>query len=1099
MTILRPVTQLAPATSKVLEDTSLPFSFVITPLGDRAELPSPYASASSSSSSSSGQNQPSDAADTHDNEPIPLPVPAALVAKCTHCGSPSNPCSPCIDSSAQLYLCGLCGKTYGADAASQHSARKRADWSSSAGVAATAATAAGQHADVSLMWKEAYHERRRKSTLGERSRAGVTGGLRRGGDDEVGADVATKRHAYELSLPVVPIVGSAASTNSSGSAQYPSSYAIPARLCPPILLFLVDGTSYDQSYYDAVCRSIYKAIENAPEYARVGIFVATEGGGMSVFDLGGSVPHLKHCRVPIRCGSSDDTGRGILGRLSRTSSSGTLVPLIDVADLIDTIVPLCSYHKSHVDAAIRALGDMTTVIGGACRHRGGGYGQPSMRSGISAKEGIHLGASLEALLDYLEDGMAYHPDLLDKSGQVSGSTGSTDDWSICVDPDLEQEGGSAFRYAGGKVMCFLSGAPTEIPTHSSTNFTGTIGTGGFGGCCAEIGRRFAVESAGSENEASESAFETQDTDFIDPETGLAERDVELNGDPDTHQRRDFGRSGLRNADLYFNGLGVRCAEAALGVELFVLGNFESESERSYIGLPILRLLSDRSGASGPLLVGVGAYAECSSEVDSSNCVESSIGGTVGALLREVSARCPWGRPIAFGTMLRLRMTPSLRIDSSPAEQHTKHHYEGERLASLHESNGFFGPLSSSSESDLVVAATCDNVSSFTFDVDVVSKSGKANERIYLEGRGEVEMNACIQSCFAYTSILRSGDDFITVRRLRVLSTNMKMSDNTEDILSSLDAEALAVVLFHKLSQSSMQDGLEETQHVAQDWLLSTLLCTYRSAEAYYEKIKAEAEHGISRSRKTFYSTERLMGQKGSELTDRDVLLARGHERLSSLPLLVFSLLQCDALRPSGDSFRPTIDSRAAAAANMARMSPGALARCIAPRLELWLEHATRGGNIRSGKGEPLVESLNMNMEALRLAFFDLRDDAQQESKYSPILLLDSPRQVVICDCSFVVDRIDGRASTRRTIADSDHITKVGPVLHRAIQETLRSYRVPPPVLYCLGDNNTGCMNEAILHLQDALVEDSYTSLSRENFDQWCTEVASLLHSEVAGK
>ena len=632
MTILRPVTQRAPATSKVLEDTSLPFSFVITPLGDRAELSSPCASYSSSS----GQNQHSDAADTPDNEAIPLPVPATLVAKCTHCGSPSNPCSPCIDSSAQLYICGLCGKTYGADAASQHSARKRADWASSAGAAAAAAAAAGQHADVSLMWKEAYHERRRKSMLGER--AGVTGGLRRGGDDAVGADVATKRHAYELSLPVVPIIGSATTTNSSASAQYPSSYAIPARLCPPILLFLVDGTSYNQSYYDTVCRSIYKAIENAPEYACVGIFVATEGGGMSVFDLRGSVPHLKHCRVPIRCGSSDDTSRGIFGRLSL---SGTLVPLIDVADLHDTIVPLCSYHKSHVDAAIRALGDMTTVIGGACRHRGGGYGQSSMRSGISAKEGIHLGASLEGLLNYLDDGMAYHPDLLDKSGQLSGS--SMDDWSVNANPDLEQEDGSVFRYAGGKVMCFLSGTPTEIPMHSSTNFTGTIGTGGFGGSCAEIGRRFAVEDAGIENEASESAFETQDSDFIDPEAGQAERDVELNGDPDAHQRRDFGRSGLRNADLYFNGLGVRCAEAALGVELFVLGNFESESERPYIGLPILRLLSDRSGACGPLLVGIGAYDEYASEVDSSNCVESSSGGTVGALLREVPARCPWGR------------------------------------------------------------------------------------------------------------------------------------------------------------------------------------------------------------------------------------------------------------------------------------------------------------------------------------------------------------------------------------------------------------------------------------------------------------------------
>lgn len=440
------------------------------------------------------------------------------------------------------------------------------------------------------------------------------------------------------------------------------------------------------------------------------------------------------------------------------------------------------------------------------------------------------------------------------------------------------------------------------------------------------------------------------------------------------------------------------------------------------------------------------------------------------------------------------MTPSLSIDSSQNDKPTEHLHEGERLAALQENNGFFGPLSPSSENDLVIAGACDNVVSFTFDADVVSKSGKSSERIYLEGRGDVEIPPCIQSCFVYTSVVQSGDEWITVRRLRVLSTNMKVSHDTEDILASLDAEALAVVLFHKLAQSSMQDGFEEAQNIAQDWLLSTLLCTYRSAEAYYEKKKIEDEHGISRPRQSFYPGERLLGHKGSELTDRDVLLAQGHERLSSLPLLVFSLLQCDALRPSGGSFRPTSDARAAAAANMASMSPGALARCIAPRLELWIEHPTAGNN-RTETKEPLVESLNMNMEALRLAFLDLRDDAQQESKYSPILLLDSPRQVVLCDCSDIIDRLDGKTATRRTGADNE-CTKVGPVLLRAIEETLRSYRAPPPVLYCLGDRNTGYLNEAVLHLQDALVEDSYTNLSRENFDRWCTEIASLLHSEV---
>ena len=949
------------------------------------------------------------------------------------------------------------------------------------------------------------------------------------GIGEVGTDPATRRHAYELSLPVVPTMGGddaqiddIAPNSASSPLEAAPPYAVSARLCPPILLFLIDGTSYDQSYYDAVCQCLFKAIEDAPDYARVGLFLATENGSMSVFDLSGSVPHLKHCSVPVQ-------GRGGDDDKDDDGETTNLVPLVDVADLHDVIVPLCSYHKSHVEAAIRALGDMTTVIGGACQHAGGS--QRGIRANGRSTGSIYLGASVEALLDYLCDGRAFHPDLFDKVERDGRpiTTGMLEDWSMDIrhgnnvyGNDDNSDDNRIFRYAGGKIMCFLSGPTLEVGSQMD-NSSGSFGTGGFGGSCAVIGRRFARADAAVPYQTDSNDKQQAGDDDFDPEAGRTNvtNGIQLNLNSDLAKKStgdaapkpEHSSATLRDAGIYFNGVGIRCAEAALGVEVFALSNHEpswsKQRASSAFGLSHLRLLSDRSGGCGPLLVDIGNYNDFSSSISCErDGWDNSAGGTVGVLLREVSARCPWGRPVAFGALLRLRMTPSSSIDTSLIEQLRENQevdpggFVDPKLATLYKNNGFFGSLSPGNEDDIVVAGTCDDSTTFMFDVNIISKGGKVTERINVEGRGEIDLPPCIQSCFAYTSIVPSGDGgWLTVRKLRVLSTNMKVSEETEDVLASVDAEALAVVLFHKLSLSAMQDGLEEAQHVAQDWLLSTLLCAYRSAEFYYERIKIEDEHGMTRSRKSFYSSERLIGHTGGELTDREILLAHGHDRLSSLPLLVFSLLQCDALRPRDDesSFRPLHDARVAAASNMANMTPGALARSIAPRLEVWLEDSSDKSK------EPMVENLNLNLESLRLAHADLDVDARGMSNV-PILLLDSPRQIMVCTCNDIMNRIDGSDNIRSSPSE---MIKMGDALRRALRETIQSYRDPPPVLCCLGDSKGGgtcghtdpdfLLNEAVLHLQDALVEDSLTSLSKENFERWCTEVASLLHSEVCSK
>ena len=673
-----------------------------------------------------------------------------------------------------------------------------------------------------------------------------------------------------------------------------------------------------------------------------------------------------------------------------------------------------------------------------------------------------------------------------------------------------------FLYAGGKIMVFLSRAPDELGSAvvaagagagpGGGDGWGKDGTGGFGGTCAEVGRRFGPfpgpDGAGGggylHGGHDDGRWKQQQQQQQQRQDGGSDRDY----DPETGQdRRGTLHDGSRaavpplprgsNPELALNTVGIRCAEAALGVEVFVLRPAEPDPREVRVGLALLRLLSDRSGGCGPLLVRYGKCATQEPAADPGDGWNSSVGGTVGALLREILQRCPWGRQVAFGSMLRIRMSPALRIDESCGENPgTTKPAADAPLAALYKTNGFFGPLSPSEEKDLMIMGCCDDSATFVFDVDIVSKTGSVNQVVHLEeAGGDYQLLPCLQSCFAYTTVTKLGSEWVTVRRLRVLTAKMEPAFITEDILASLDAEALAVVLFHKLALSSMQDGLEEAQHLAQDWLLSTLLCTYRSAEVYNKRRIAESERYIPSRSINFYPAERLLCQKGGELSDRDVLLAQGHDRVSSLPLLVFALLQCDALRPSRGLFCPSTDARAAAAANMGSMPPDVLARCIAPRIEVWVEGC-------GPKDEPLVESLSMNDEALRMTLRDLRNGSsfplgsgKSASQIAPVLLLDSPRQVVLVSC----DELYGERGEAATSTTDD----IGPMLRSATQETLDSYRSTPPVLNCFGgEAKLAALDQAALHLKDALVEDSVSSLSKESFQEWCTAMSHLLHLEI---
>ena len=117
MTILRPVTTKSPSSVEALEDSGLPFGFVLTPFALRSAV-------SQGNDDIFNQKRkvakPSRSCDA-------FPTKASLIAKCTHCGSPLNPTCQILD--CWRVLCTICGKTYGADFDSQRDARMQANGS----------------------------------------------------------------------------------------------------------------------------------------------------------------------------------------------------------------------------------------------------------------------------------------------------------------------------------------------------------------------------------------------------------------------------------------------------------------------------------------------------------------------------------------------------------------------------------------------------------------------------------------------------------------------------------------------------------------------------------------------------------------------------------------------------------------------------------------------------------------------------------------------------------------------------------------------------------------------------------------------------------
>ena len=366
----------------------------------------------------------------------------------------------------------------------------------------------------------------------------------------------------------------------------------------------------------------------------------------------------------------------------------------------------------------------------------------------------------------------------------------------------------------------------------------------------------------------------------------------------------------------FAVIGKRCAKAALGVDLFVLVPEQDDGRSSimpstpipWYGLPLLRVLSDSSGAPGPLMFGT-AYAN---DPDKET-------PTMLSLQENVLSRTPWQAGMVFGAQLRFRISPGFELEDTPVEKKRRLKLQ---LAPFLSSGGLMGPATadeSSADADagLWIMGSCDPYTSLTIDLQAAKN---VEDRFNVDGLGEVALRPVIQTCMMYTCIETDGSEtdpnFYTVCKMRISCVPMTLSEDVEPIYDALDPEALAAVLYHKIALDAYLEGFLSAQETAESWLKSLMICVYQSAQV--EQAKLEEDKGkryqiqmASGTGTTFVASERLLDQRGS-LEDEEVLLGGGHPKISVVPLLVYALMQCDAILRAPGRARTGLRQEAAA-------------------------------------------------------------------------------------------------------------------------------------------------------------------------------------------
>ena len=158
------------------------------------------------------------------------------------------------------------------------------------------------------------------------------------------------------------------------------------------------------------------------------------------------------------------------------------------------------------------------------------------------------------------------------------------------------------------------------------------------------------------------------------------------------------------------------------------------------------------------------------------------------------------RPTAHAALFRIRLSPTLGINKDVYDELRKDDLStksnpkktNNRLFEYFCTNGMFGSVSPTTDEELFLMGSCDTSTTTSMEVEITSRSGQVGNG-YTHDEDGNEIKQCIQCTFSYTSVVKMNGKWCTVRRFRVSTQRLKVSTYTEEITSSLDSEALAVV------------------------------------------------------------------------------------------------------------------------------------------------------------------------------------------------------------------------------------------------------------------------------------------------------------------
>lgn len=582
MTILRPITNVSPSNREVLHESGIPFSFVLTPFARRSAVAQgdddKFFQKRNKARDVSLSNKIQRSSDRY-------PTKASLIAKCTHCGSPLNPTCRFIDR--RRVLCNICGRTYDADFESQMKIRPE--------VQVGASHRGKVHKSINSHDKETRPSRE---------------------EEEYNRRYGRNGYQEEFELPLVEFSLPVMSIYNPETHKQEDIYTLPAQFCPPLLAVFIDGTSNDPGYYERIAELLKHMLDDSSgDYkgTRMGIFIMTSNGGLSIYDFTNPGGHLKHLLIdqcPLKFNPNFVDSNEI--SMSSSDDDYNVANLEDIMTAEQIFAPLDGIGKLKVDNAIREIADWTITIHQACQRGSFEHG--------NTDGGVYLGRTLQYFLEFMGR-VAYQPSDMQRISATEESF---------LPDDIHEK----FVYAGGKMFIFLSQAPQEIGNFKVSGLNGRVGMGGFGGSCAEAGKRFSTYCyeepiAEEENVTVEDIESGQNSTNKNKQTGVLQNIKD-------RQRKNLPETKYLQVDEYYQDIGTASAMGAFGIEIFALLRVDEcslESCEPYFGIPLLRLLSDRSGGCGPLLSTYPQWPTGNDEDNQQNDV----------ILNEVIARSPWKR------------------------------------------------------------------------------------------------------------------------------------------------------------------------------------------------------------------------------------------------------------------------------------------------------------------------------------------------------------------------------------------------------------------------------------------------------------------------